>query len=187
MIERGIHTTKADWWAHIFPNEGIMYCYSVRHMIDWIADAKPVSRIGKSKDGSETGKGYLVKKSAPFILQFRIPEEMLRHFTWDDATDREKGLIFGEKIADWMFATSKARLPFFSVSRLKRKSEQLNLGDFGIQFSMPTVLVVEVKTESVRSENLYVQTHEQGHRVHQTLKNGAVVTRFTQAPAMEKG
>lgn len=184
MIERGIHNTKADFWAHLHPKDAAVYWYLVRNMRDWLADKKPISTLGSSKDGVKTGAGYLVPKTAPFVQRAAVPAPMIAHFKWEEGTDREVGLLWGETVMDWMANAGLLRIPFFSATRLTAKQDQYSLGDFGIQFSMPRVQLVEVKTEMKESGNLFVQTHERGHRVHQVKRNDAVIIRKTEAPGL---
>lgn len=181
MINRGIHDTKADWWCHFFPHEKTIYSYVVRHMQEWLKDHKPVEIIGRSKDGTETGKGYIVPKSSPFIRPVMVPDNMIEQFDWANATDRQAGLLWGEQVLDWMLATGRMNLPYFRANKLTKKTEQMSFGDFGLQFQLPEVLLIEVKTEQVRSNNLFVQTMEGGHRVHQRKQAGRVVEHFVKA------
>jgi hypothetical protein len=166
MIERGIWNTKADFWVHLFPMQRVLYWYSVRHMQEYLKDEKHINFIdGHSKDGAVTGRGFLVRRDAPFIEKVDVPQAMVSAFDWESGNDRQVGLIWGETVLDWMATTNRLRIPFFTASRLSSRKDQFELGDFGVQFHMPTMQVAEVKTERVKSENLFIQTHEKGHRV----------------------
>jgi hypothetical protein len=184
MKMHGISTTGADFWAHLFPAELCIYWYSVRHMREHIAEKKPSEKVAHSKDGTKTGAGYLVLKKEPFIERVPVPKNMINAFEWDEGTDRQIGLLWGEKVLDWMIGTTRLRIPYFTVHKLNTKKSQYELGDFGIQFAMPRVVIVEVKTENVRSANLFVQTRERGHRVHQKRSEGEVVTECHRAPEL---
>lgn len=186
MIERGITKTKADFWVHFFPFEKKVYWYLVRHMREHITRNKPIVSIGKSKDGTETGRGYLIPKSLPFVIAVNTPDQMVNCFDWSNSTDREAGLLWGEQVIDWMSNTGLLRIPWFSANRLTKKNEQYDLGDFGVQFYMPRVELIEVKTEKLQSSgNLFVQTHERGHRVNQIRTGSTVKTRVVSAPALD--
>ena len=185
MIQRGIHTTTADIWMHLFPFEKALYWYLVRHMREHIADKKIISRLGRSKDGTPTGDGYLVRKDAPFIARVNVPDAMIDAFLWREGTDRQVGLLWGEQVVDWMMATGQSRIPPYQIERLNTRAAQNNQGDFGITMHMLVSQVVEVKTEMKDSQNLYVQTREGGHRVHQRKdSHGTVEHRFSVAPAL---
>ena len=186
MITRGITTTEANFWVHLFPLEYAAYWYTVRHMQEWLKKASHVERIGRSKDGSETGAGYLVKKDTPFIRRVTVPKKMIDAFSWRDATDRQIGLLWGEQVIDWMITTNALHIPYFTASRLDKFSEQLSMGDFGIKFCMPTVLLLEVKTEVIDSGNLFVQTKEGWHKVHQVnSRDGNVQHRYIPANSLQ--
>jgi len=184
MIKRGIWTTKADFWIHLFPLEMVLYWYLVRHMQAHLEDKKDVGLIdGHSKDGAVTGRGYLVPRNLPFIEKIDVPASMVAEFDWEGGNDRQVGLLWGETVVDWMAATNKLRIPFFTASRLSTRKEQFELGDFGIQFHMPTIQIAELKTEKVKSQNLFIQREEGGHRV--TLvrdRSGGVRNVNTKAP-----
>ena len=185
MIKRGILNTKADWWVHFFPLEYMIYSYYVADMLEWIEEENPTTCIGKSKDGTKTGQGFLAPRNLPFVIKRDTPKEIVDHFEWSEGTDRETGLIWGEKAIRWMITRNVLSIPYFTVKPLRKKSEQFTLGDFAIQFRMPEVLIAEVKTEKVKSGNLYVQTHEKGHKVLQTKRGDRIVNRFSEAPGFE--
>lgn len=183
MTERGIKNTKADIWAHLFPQEAQLYWYYVRHMRDHIADAKPPLTPGKSKDGSVTGWGYLIKISQPFITACPIPKEMVDAFDWENGTDRQVGLIWGERILDWCVTLGKFRLSCWNVKALRCRSEQNDIGDFAAEFVARPL--IELKTElKAGTGNLYVQTAEKNHQVNLT-RSGTL--RNTPAPSLIEG
>jgi len=185
MIKRGIFNTKADWWVHFFPLEYMIYSYYVADMREWIEEENPPITPGRSKDGTVTGQGILAPRNLPFVIQKATPKDIVDHFDWANGTDREVGLLWGEKAIRWMLTRNSLAIPYFTVRPLRKKSEQFTLGDYAIQFRMPEVLVAEVKTEKVKSGNLYVQTYEKGHKVHQAKKGGAIINRLSEAPGFD--
>lgn len=130
MKTRGITTSGADFWAHLFPEAARLYWYPVIAMRSWIADKKPQLRAGRSKDGSVTGGGYTIPKDAPFIAQTKVPDRMLAEFDWARAnTDRQRAL-WGEEILWWMLLIGHIRPPVWAVRRMNGRREQFELGDF---------------------------------------------------------
>lgn len=187
MIKRGIWNTKADFWIHLFPLQSVLYWYAVRHMQEHLKGKKEIGLIdGRSKDGTVTGRGHLVLRSLPFIERVDVPAPMVSEFDWEGGNDRQVGLIWGETVLDWMATTNKLRIPFFTASRLSTRKEQYELGDFGVQFHMPTLQVAEVKTERVKSANLFVQTEEQGHKVFLAQDRSGLRHIHTDAPAFKE-
>lgn len=141
-----------------------------------------ISTIGKSKDGTTTGKGYLVLKTEPFIAQVPVPKKLVEAFDWDNGTDRQKGLIWGEQVLEWMIALKYWSPPLWHIHKFRTKTRQFKGGDFQLSVFTP---LIELKTEFVKSQNIFVQTNEEGHRVHQIKdESGAIQTRFTSAPGL---
>lgn len=183
MIQHGIHTSGADFWVHLHPLEKpapAIYWYAVRHMREHLTNVVALTN-GKSKDGTVTGNGVLVKKNEPFIRRVNMPTAIAEYFDWGNGTDRQAGLLWGEQAMDWLLSTAQLQIPFFTASRLQGRRQQIHLGDFGVQFHMPEVILAEVKTERVQSQNLFVQTAEGGHKVHQKKIDGSVITDFVLA------
>jgi hypothetical protein len=146
----------------------------------YIKDKKPIQRLGKSK-GEErriTGNGYLVPKKEPFICKVHVDDDIIDAFPWDEGTDRETGLKWGERALEYCFVRRVLVLPFSSVSPIKHKNTQNSSADFQLQMriSFCFSLLVELKTENYRSEYLYVQTEEGGHQVHVKPDGGIKIT-----------
>lgn len=169
MIKRGILNSKSEYWVHFHPKEYSIYYYYKNDLLEWIEEAKPKTVTGKSKDGSITGKGYLVPKSLPFISHIKVPRDIVDYFDWANGTDREKGLKWGEKAIRWCLSRKILTLPIWSASPIRDKDEQYASVDY--QLRLRPSPMFEVKTETVESSNLYVQTHELNHKVHITESN----------------
>jgi hypothetical protein len=182
---RGITTTGADFWAHLFPESARLYWYPVSAMQAWIKDKKPQLRPGYSKDGTETGGGYTIPKDAPFVVCTKVPDRMLADFDWARAnTDRQRGL-WGEDILWWMLLVGSIRPPVWAVRRMDRRQEQFEIGDFELSF-MPRP-VFELKTEGpqyANSQNLFVQVKEGRHKPTLVRVSGGVVERHTPLPPL---
>lgn len=160
MFERGIFTSKADIWVHLFPKEYKAYWYWVRHMREYLKESKIAGAIGRSKDGTATGNGIPVSKTLPFIQCLQVPRQMIEYFKWQEMTDRQSG-IQGEQVIDWFFSHGGLRFGGWKIRRMDTQKEQMEFGDFEMEF-FPRPKI-EVKTEMVESGNVYVQTHEYKH------------------------
>lgn len=179
MVKHGILNSKAEYWVHLHPKEYSIYWYARTHLLEWIKEKRPKVVDGKSRDGSITGKGYLIPKSLPFISHIPVPREIIDYFDWDSGTDREKGLKWGERAIEWCITRKVLTFPIWSASRIREKSTQYASVDF--QLPLRPNPTFEVKTETVESANLYVQTHELDHKVHLTKDN---VLRITTAEGL---
>jgi hypothetical protein len=183
MIERGIWTTKADIWAHLHPHDAAIYWYAVKHMREHLNINPVVAIPGKSKDGSVTGSGYLVPKDSPFIRHDKIPSNIISAFDWDSGTDRQTGMLWGEKVVDWVITLGIWRPPVWITRRCNKKSEQFEMGDLSLEFvHMP---FIEVKTELVKSPDLFIQNKELYHNVHLKKGRGGVLLKeYTKATTL---
>lgn len=181
MVEHGIHTTKADYWVHLFPLAERVYWYRVDHMREFIRLTKPAVIIGKSKDQNRTptGQGYLISQNEHLVSYAGIPSNYLAPFRWRDMTDRECGFA-GEYLVDVLVEHRIVSVPIFRLRSLRSKADQYEAKDFkGEYFGS---VFFETKTERVESENLFVQSREGGHRVHFSQAGGQVIERITDAP-----
>lgn len=184
MIDYGIHTTTADYWVHIFPLAERVYWYRVQHMLEFLRLAKKPLTIGKSKDGTPTGAGYLVSQDEYFVSYAGVPSNYLGSFRWREMTDRECGFA-GEHLVDVLVEHRVVTIPAFRLRNLRAKAEQYESKDFkGSYFGD---LYFETKTERAESGNLFVQAKEGGHRVHLSTADGRVTERVTAAPNFDGG
>lgn len=164
LQEHGITTTKADFWAHVFPEELRVYCYSVVDMQNFIARSKPQLVAGHSLEGEVTAAGYLVAKTWPFIRKSDFPEEYRAAFAWERATQRERG-YWGEELFEWLVNTGKFRPPtVWHARRLETRAEQYAQCDY--RLALKQAPVFEIKTEGAdyaHGANLFVQAGEDIH------------------------
>ena len=182
MVEHGIMSTQADYWVHLFPYSYEVFWYRVHHCRSYIERKNPPMLPGKSADGTATGNGYLIPNNAYFVRNAEVPPQYLAHTDWRSLTDREFGFL-GEEITDVLVEHNVIKFPASRPLPLRTIAEQFSARDLQIQWLHP--LTAEVKTERHSGTgNLYVQTHEGGHRVHQLREFGGNVERFTRAPEL---
>lgn len=170
MKPHGVFSTKAEFWIHLLPLDpphGAVYWYRVAAMRLHIDLTKPAVIYGFSKDGNQTptGAGFLIPKTTFFIHDAALDPKFCSGFDWTNTTDRERGQQ-GEQIV--------AALIDHGVIQLQRQVTTCSR-DAGDQFDGVDGSVVwlkkarfEAKTETVRSPNLFVQTHEGRHRPNYT-------------------
>ncbi len=182
MREHGIMTTGAEYWVHLFPLSYEVYWYRVEHCRQFIERKKVPIKLGKSADGAATGNGYLIPKTAYFVQRNDVPAQYVDHDNWRDMTDRQFGFM-GEAIVGVLLEHRVVKFPPSYASLLRTKEAQFSASDFSVRWMQP--FTFEAKTERhSESPNLYVQTHEGGHRVHQLRGQGDVTERVTDAPAL---
>jgi hypothetical protein len=179
MTEHGITTTKADYWLHLFPLLRRVFWYRVEHCRAYIAQRKPVETIGRSKDGTPTGGGYLIPQDTYFVRSETIPPSYIEHADWPSLTDSEAGLI-GQEIGFVLIEHRVVIFPAAYVTALNSRQAQLAATDCQVSW-MPKRITVEIKTERLTTRNLFVQRSERGHRVHLT-KSGEL--RVTTSPSL---
>jgi hypothetical protein len=175
VIEHGITTTKAHYWVHVFPRLRRVFWYRVAHCRVYIEQRKLVETIGCSKDGAATGGGYLIPQDAYFVRSELIPPSYLDHTDWVALTDREAGLL-GQEIGLVLIEHRVVAFPAAFVTALQSRKAQYDGIDCQICWMQKHT--VEIKTERVTTDNLFVQRWESGHRVHLTKAGELRVTQF---------
>jgi len=185
LREYGISTTKADYWIHLFPTALEVFWYRVEHCRTYL-DLKNVPvTLGRSRDGTVTANGYLIPKTAHFVCRADVTPSDAVAFNWLDMTDRQFGFA-GESLVASLIEKRVIHFPIARATLLQSAEEQYSSRDFSVAWFKP--LSVEVKTDRhSKSANLYVQTHEGGHRFHQVRVDGDLVERVTSAPALNRG
>jgi hypothetical protein len=182
MREHGITTTAADYWVHLFPYSYEVYWYRVEHCLEYIDRKNAPIRLGKSADGVATGNGYLIPKGAYFVRCQSVPARYIDHENWHDATDRQFGFM-GEAVVSVLVEHAIIKFPAARPFALRSKKAQFEASDAEVKWLHP--LRFETKTERLSdTANLYVQTHEGGHRVHQLRGHEQVAERVTAAPKL---
>lgn len=178
MTHHGIMTSEADIWVHLLPFQPAVYWYTVSLCRKFIQRQKLPITFAASKDGTpRTGAGYLIRKDAFFIHRIVVPREFLASYDWVHYTDREAGLA-GQDVVEALIDQELLRFPNRKTKFLTSSKEQ-NAGlDMRITYLDP--LTLDVKTERVVSDSLFVQTHERDHRPHTGLNiNDEPETRLT--------
>lgn len=168
MFERGVATTEADVWLFLCPLfdsqilGGVprgLYSLRVHRFIRDIANYAHVA--GRSKDGSETARGYLVPFADPCVRL--ISAEILPpKWNWGDLTDREAGKM-AERSVEWMITAGYLNGCYSYIRNqgttiVEKAKYDLTLFPLGIK--------VEIKCDrkAAMTGNLFVQSHEEGHR-----------------------
>jgi hypothetical protein len=165
MIEHGITTSKAHYWVHLFPLLERVFWYRVTQCRAYVTLTKPAIYIGKSKDGTPTGAGFLIPQAAYFVSAATIPKSYLSHINWPALTDREKGLL-GQEIVLVLIEHGVIRFPFGMVTARTERSQQNDGIDCELKWRVSPK--IEIKTELVTTSNLFVQNMEGGHRTNLT-------------------
>lgn len=167
MIEHGITTSKAHYWVHLFPLLERVFWYRVTHCKAYITLCKPPIHVGRSKDGTPTGAGFLIPQSAYFVSFATIPDWYLNHIDWSALTDREKGL-HGQEIVLTLIEHGLIKFPFgMVIARTERRSQNDGV-DCEVKWRVSPK--IEIKTELVTTSNLFVQNMEGGHRTNLTTE-----------------
>jgi hypothetical protein len=187
MKQHGIHTTKAEYWIHLHPLDppsGAVYWYRVTAMRWFIELTKPAVTIGFSKDpaNTPTGAGLLVNKSEFFINSVALSARYCRGFDWAGATDRQRGLR-GEQIAAALIDHGIIQLYRQITTSARTQEEQCDSVDGSVTWLKKTRF--EVKTETYRSDNLFVQTHEGFHKPNFTV--GGIEKLSSMLPLFRRG
>ena len=173
MIEHGIFTSKADLWAHLFPRDQQIFVYRVSIMRWWITHVRTMHSYrgkvaGHSKGtGKVTALGELVPKQKEWIKRCFVPIDYLARHDWENGTDREIGRR-GEKVGAELLSVGWLELPLiWSPREVSRQEQNLSMDYRATLMVEPSI---EFKTETVKSDNLFVQTDEYGHDPHVTRK-----------------
>jgi hypothetical protein len=174
MIEHGIFTSRADVWAHLFPLEQAVYVYRVSIMRWWINYIRTTHSYrgkiaGYSKgSGNATGLGELVPKQKVWIKKHFVPKTYLAGHNWENGTDRENGTR-GQIVGKNLLSDGMIELPLVWISRAVSREEQNSAVDYRAKLAIE--IAIEFKTETVKSENLFVQTDEYNHNPHITRRS----------------
>jgi hypothetical protein len=169
MREHGIFTTKAEYIIHLHPvdaraQHGIVYWYRVAAMRAHIELTKPSVIYGFSKDPAKTmsGAGYLIAKDAFFIRSAALDRRYCAGFDWSEATtDRERGMR-GEQIVAALLDHGVIQLHRQVSTCARTIADQFDGIDGWIYWYKK--IRFEAKTETVQSNNLFVQAQEGNHR-----------------------
>jgi hypothetical protein len=174
MIEHGIFTSKADFWAHLFPLEQSIYVYRVSRMRWWINHIRTThfhrgKVAGYSKgSGNATGLGELVPKQKDWIKKHFVPTSYLADHDWENCTDRENG-VRGQIVGKNLLSDGIFELPVIWTPHVVSREEQNAAIDYRAKLAID--IAIEFKTEILKSENLFVQTDEYGHDPHITRRS----------------
>jgi hypothetical protein len=187
MKEHGITTTKAAYWAHLFPNLEMVFWYRVDHCREYVRLNKIPVTLARSKDGTPTGAGYLIRQDTYFISSAKVPSRYIDHVNdWSKLTDRELGLR-GEAV---LGALIEHRIIFFPLVRAdsaRDEASQYNSVDLMARY-MPSLpdFKIELKTECLESGNLFVQIKERGHRTNLARDEDEIIERASNMPAFRE-
>lgn len=179
MGNRGIHTSEAEWWCHFHPLECVLYLYRRQECLDHVERNNMKTTVkGKSREGSVTGRGYLIPKSASFLIRRKLASSRVNVVEWAKVSNREAGLR-GEEIVFTALKEGAFEQIGTIVVRTQARDAQLNGWDMESANGR-----IEVKTECVYTPNLFVQTWESGHVP--TLRKDGSVDNVTKLPAFEE-
>lgn len=161
MFKRGIGTQNAHIWAHVCPLDASIYWYETKRMRELLPKLRAVE-IPSAKGALCPILPNLIENRG-FIHAVFLGGQWMRRWEWRRAaSDAEAG-----EIAESMFevAARERKMLFpmntFPIVDFKRQCED---GDFDCCADYP----VEVKADFAGglwgTGNLFVQTHEQGHK-----------------------
>ena len=180
MKDHGLFTTKAEFWIHLHPVDpqaptGAVYWYRVQAMRRYIELTKPPTIYGFSKDAAKTlsGAGFLIPKSAFFISMAKLAPRYCEAHDWRNATDRENGQL-GEQVIAALIDHGVISLMRQVSTSARAPEEQYNSIDGAVVWNKKARF--EAKTETYQSSNLYIQTHEGGHKPNYTAEGIGRVT-----------
>jgi hypothetical protein len=179
MGDRGIHTSLAEWWCHFHPLEPRLYLYQRQDCLAHIENNDLKPHDAKSRDGSVTGRGYLIPKSALFVIRRKLAPWRIEGVDWANASNREAGLL-GEDIV--LMALREGAFQQIGTIVIKTQAHNAQLNGWDMESANGRI---EVKTECVVSRNLFVQTWESGHIP--TLRKDGSVDSSTELPALTGG
>lgn len=170
MVEHGIFTSHADFWAHLFPLERQIYVYRVSIMRWWINYTKTthsyrgkVGGYSKGSSGEPTGYGELVQRDKSWIKKYFVPQSYLDGHNWENGTDRENG-VRGQIVGRNLLSDGFLELPQIWIPATVSRFEQNVSIDYRAKLTID--IAIEFKTEIKKTGNLYVQTNEHGHDPH---------------------
>jgi hypothetical protein len=191
MIERGIWTSKADFELHFLPFDRRAYWFPIVQCQLYIERHNLPVRIGRSKDGSPTGEGYLIPKRDSLVSSVIVADRHLEKYEWGKLTDRECGLR-GQEIVLKLFLCGEIFIPIQTSDRVLIKAREYKDQDsqndcMDIKVRVTCDRIIEVKCERIKSENLFVQKGELNHRVHLIREDsGRIGERFTPIPDFQE-
>jgi hypothetical protein len=148
-------------------------------MRGWINAGNGTRKDGKSKDGTVTSRGYLAPCDLEFVRSIGLPQNLFDGFK-PGMTDRENGMEAERLIAR---TTKLGYWPNFpDVHQFSQTEQQEGAADFEIS---PCSTTIEIKADMPGGEypgtgNLFVQTHEFGHRPNQVIRNGVVTEQHSE-------
>jgi hypothetical protein len=182
MTEHGIFTSKADIWVHYHPlhretsHQGYIFWYYVDIMRRFIKRENLAMTGGQSKNRAVTGSGFLIPKNAyPVHRRQVIPQAVSTGIDWFQLTDREASMR-GEDIVQDMLLFGYQVLPAYRVERINSPVEQCN--GYDLRCTPAPTWLVEVKTERVLSDNIFVQAGEHNHEPNLVNDGSRRVTPF---------
>jgi hypothetical protein len=171
MKDHGIHTTKTDYWIHLHPIDprgaSFVYWYRVAAMRAHIALNKLPVVLAMSKDPAKTvsGAGYVISKETFFIREEKVKERYCAGFDWVRATDRERGMR-GQMIVEALLDHGVIQLNRQISISARSIQEEFDGIDGHVCWSKK--MKFQTKTETVQSNNLFVQAREGRHQPNYT-------------------
>ena len=163
MPRHGIETSDADYWVHLHVWTHDLFCYQREVMLDFLRlnPHLAIESNGKSKDGTITGKGYLIPKNAFFIERRDCPPQAFPRIDWNMLSDRKLS-AWGELIVRSLITKGFLHFPSLLV-----RAERTRDGQFAGYDAVCTwhgQFKYEVKTDRTDTPNIFVQTAELNHR-----------------------
>jgi hypothetical protein len=164
LCEYGITTSVAHYWLHVCPDDASFYVYPRRKMLELMTRYQPKEIV--------SARGYVVPIRENLIYNGGIIRPLDFSYPWfkqfdfaDAASDHDAGVLAESVVraaADAGLLTLPVALEF-----AESVGDQFSGFDFRAElFKTPTL--IEVKADVAGgiwgTGNLFVQTHERGHR-----------------------
>lgn len=161
--EYGITTSEADVWIHLFPFEHVAFEHHPSETINYIRENN-LPLVGPT-----TGRGYCVPRTATHVRRLDVPIDLVRWCENFPSNTREWNPTQRQAWGDSGEATVEAMIRTHvwcvegiergTILRIKDRARQYKGYDFIIRGGERAVKA-EAKTETWRTENIFVQQFE---------------------------
>lgn len=165
MFEYGITTSAAFIWAHVCPLDLSIYWYQRSKMLEILGWHNRVE-IPSARGVLIPIRQHLMLKTSKrsgFIHECELGPEFFHQWDWSGASnDREVG-AFAEQCFSEAVRQRLLLLPV-ALKKVSSVEEQFKGQDFECKANYAIEVKADIRGGIWGTGNLFVQTHEQGHR-----------------------